>query len=442
MPLSHLPALLSHGFAALAAWLDRRTAARLPLLLAGILFACRRRTVTAWFRAADIRDEFRAAYHTVWAVGREADHMAVSVLGVVRPLLPVNGRLFFAIDDTPTPRYGPQVEGAGIHHNPSPGPAGEKFVYGHVWVTLAWLGKHPAWDTLALPLRAALYIRVKALPKVPPQRRPAFRTKLEMAAEQLHWLKIWLPAGREVWVVVDGGYAKQPFLRAARDEDVVVISRLPRNAALRSLPDLRRRTGQRGPLPTYGKERFDLAKRAGQRRGWQRVECVQYGQRVVKTVKTFLATWRPAGGVIRVVLVQEEHGWVAFFSTDPQAGVADVLEGAADRGAQEQTFKDVKEVWGAGQQQVRNLDASVGAFHLNAWMHTLVESWAWGRPQEELMDRSQSPWDSAERRPSHADKRKALQREILRGEIEAVLAEPPDPQRFRELAETLLRLAA
>jgi hypothetical protein len=35
-----------------------------------------------------------------------------------------------------------------------------------------------------------------------------------------------------------------------------------------------------------------LAKRAGQKRGWQQVACVQYGERVVKTIKTFLATWR------------------------------------------------------------------------------------------------------------------------------------------------------
>jgi hypothetical protein len=26
----------------------------------------------------------------------------------------------FALDDTPTPRYGPCVEGAGLHHNPTP----------------------------------------------------------------------------------------------------------------------------------------------------------------------------------------------------------------------------------------------------------------------------------------------------------------------------------
>ena len=89
-----------------------------------------------------------------------------------------------------------------------------------------------------------------------------------------------------------------------------------------------------------------------------------------------------------------------------------------------------------------NLDANVGCFNLNGWMYSLVEAWAWERPDEELVDRSNSPWDDSTRRPSHADKRKALQREVLRQEIEAVLSGPPDPQRFRELAEKLLDLAA
>jgi hypothetical protein len=47
------------------------------------------------------------------------------------------GHLVFAIDDTPTKRAGPMVEGAGIHHNPTPGPADQKFLYGHVWVTIS-----------------------------------------------------------------------------------------------------------------------------------------------------------------------------------------------------------------------------------------------------------------------------------------------------------------
>ena len=122
--------------------------------------------------------------------------------------------------------------------------------------------------------------------------------------------------------------------------------------------------------------------------------------------------------------------------------MVDILEAVADRGAVEQTFKDVKEVWGAGQQQLRNVYANVGAFNLNLWSYSTVEAWAHDRSEAELVDRRLSPWDTEPRRPSHADKRKALQHEVLRQEIEAVLSEPPNPQRYRELAEKLLALAA
>jgi hypothetical protein len=443
MLLSHLPPQLSRVFDSFAAWLDRRTALRVPLLLLGILLARGRRTATSWFRAAGITHEFRRAYHTIYAVGRRTDSLAFSAWTTIRPCLTSSRRLRVAIDDTPTPRYGPCVEGAGIHHNPTPGPAGEKFVYGHVWVSLAALAEHPAWGTIALPLHASLYVRQKDLPKIPPAYRWTFRTKLELAAAQLRWLKPWVAQRfEELWAVVDGGFAKKPFLQPARQEGFTVVSRLRKDAALWSLPPTTRRRGQPGPLPTYGKHRFDLAKRAGQQRGWEQVECVQYGARVTKTYKTFLATWKPAGGVIRVVLVKEEQSWVPFFCTDPGARVVDILEAAADRGAHEQTFKDVKEVWGAGQQQLRNVQANVGAFNLNSWLYSTVEAWAWEQPAEDLVDRSQSPWDAEPRRPSHADKRKALQREVLRQEIEAVLSGPANKERFRELAEKLLDLAA
>lgn len=143
-----------------------------------------------------------------------------------------------------------------------------------------------------------------------------------------------------------------------------------------------------------------------------------------------------------MVLVKEEHHGIPFFSTAPDASVVDILEAAADRGSIEQTNKDVKEVWGAGQQHVRNLYANSGAFNLNCWMYSLVEGWAWQQPAEELVDRSQRPWDDATRRPSHADKRKALQRQVLGAEIQAALAGRPNKERFRELAEQLLQRAA
>ena len=150
---------------------------------------------------------------------------------------------------------------------------------------------------------------------------------------------------------------------------------------------------------------------------------MQYGRAVVKTIKTFEATWRPVGGRIRVVLVREEDGWLAFFCTEPTLSAATILEVMADRGAIEQLFKDLKEVWGAGQQQVRHVYASIGAFAVNLTMYSVVEAWAWSRGEAELVDRERSPWDCEPRRPSHADKRKALQREILREEIQALIGD-------------------
>jgi hypothetical protein len=446
MLFSQLPTPLSAWLAQLVSVLDARSAPRLFALFLGALFARGRRTVTSWFRAAGITADFRPAYNALWAAGRRAQLLAWRLLtGVLLPLLRQlpGDRLYFALDDTPTARYGPQVQGAGVHHNPTPGPAGEKFVYGHIWVTLAWLAKHPRWHTLALPLRALLYVRAKHVPALAQQYPWTFRTKLELAVELVGWLTAWLGhTGKALWLAVDGAYAKRPFLAPVLARGWVVVSRLRHDARLRSLPPTQRRPGQRGPLPRYGKDKIDLAKRAGQKRGWQQVECVQYGQKVVKTIKSFLATWQPAGGCIRVVLVRETDGWLAFFCTQPSATVAEILEAVADRGAIEQTFKDLKEVWGAGQQQVRNVYASVGAWAVNLTLYSLVEVWAWGRADEELVDRRRSPWDSAPRRPSHADKRKALQRQILRGEIQAVIRGGVDPAGFLRLVLRLLDLAA
>jgi DDE superfamily endonuclease len=439
-----IPTPLSTALDRLACFLDARVRPLFPLIFLGLLFTTeRRRAASSWFRAAGIGTEFRRAYTVIGATGRQAPLLATQVLlDVVAVPDERPDRLVFGLDDTPTPRYGPEVEGAGLHHNPTPGPAGQPFVYGHVWVTVARLTRHARFGTIALPVRAEVYIRRKDVPRLPPERSRPFRTKLEQAAELIGWLAIWLKSkGKTLWLVADGGYAKRPVLRAAKAHGVVVVSRLRKDAALRSLP-VEPPPGRRGRKPTYGRDVISLAKRAGHLRGWQTETMVLYGKVVTKTYKTFLATWRPAGGVIRVVLVKEDDGWVAFFCTDPSATAADILGLVADRGALEQTFKDVKEVWGAGQQQLRNLDANVGAWHLNLWAYTLVELEAWDRPEEQLVDRRDSPWDAEPRRPSHADRRKSLRRQCLREEYRAALSGRGQKQKLKRLARRLLKLVA
>ena len=445
MTSSHPTPATCQWFPRLAAALDRRSAPRLILLFLGAILARGRRTVTTWIRAARLSDQFRGCYTAVAAAGKRADRIAARLaLAVVEPLVSGLDRLTLALDDTPTPRYGPHVQGAGVHHNPSPGPAGAPFLYGHVFVVLGLLATHPSWGAIALPLLARLYVRRKDLPGIDPRHRPEFRTKLELAVELLRWAKLWLGLlGKPLWVVADGAYAKKELLKPAKSLGMTVVSRLRRDAALWSLPPSAP-AGRRGPgrPRVYGTARIDLAKRAGQRRGWATGVFTLYGERVVKRYKTFLATWRPAGGVVRVVLVDEPTGWRAYFCTDPAVAVADILETVADRFALETAFRDCKEVVGVGQQQVRFVWASVGAFHVCLWTYTMTEAWAWGHSAAELVDRSASPWDDPGRRPSHADKRRAWRREFLGAEIRAALGSGRNVEEIAAAAERLLSLAA
>ena len=443
MTSSHQDPSSCQWFSHLAEALNRRSAARLALLFLGALLARGRRTVTTWIRAAGLSPKYQACYTTVAAAGKQAEHIAARLLGqVVKPLIVGLPRITLALDDTPTQRYGPHVQGAGIHHNPTPGPANASHVYGHIWVVLGLLATHPSWGVIALPLLARLYVRKKNLPDIPLKHRPEFRTKLELGVELLRWAQFWLQfLDKPLWVVVDGAYAKAAFLKPAMALRMTVVSRLRKDAALWTVPGPRV-PGRRGPSRIYGESRISLAKRAGQRRGWTTEVFDLYGKPTRKRYKTFLATWRPVGGAIRVVLVDEPGGWVAFFCTDINASVAEILSTVADRFALEITFRDCKEVVGAGQQQVRFVWANIGAFHVCLWMFTMTEAWAWNRKEEELVDRKASPWDNPNRRPSHADKRRAWRRNVLAAEIRGVLHPGVTDEEIQAAAERMLALAA
>jgi len=290
--------------------------------------------------------------------------------------LPLPERLLLVIDDSFTKRYGPKVEGADAHHNPTPGPADQPFLYGHVWVAISLALRHPKWGPLALPLRAMLYVRQKTLASIPTERHwQRFATKLQLAARLVEWLApILKRAGKTAWIVIDGGYVKRPFLgRALKIPKVVIVGRLRKDAALRDLPPKLKRGERRsrGRPRKYGKNKLSIAKRAGQRRGWQTVDCHVYGQ-----------------------------------------------------------------------QQVRNIWANLAAYNLNLRMHTLVELWAWDRSRQQLCNRSDSPWDDAQRRPSHANRRKALRQHILRNELSTITAAWQLPRKIVRLAKSLMALTA
>ncbi|QEG32453.1 hypothetical protein GobsT_73080 [Gemmata obscuriglobus] len=308
-----------------------------------------------------------------------------------------------------------------------------------MWVVLGLLVSHPLGGGVALPLLARLYIRKKNLGAARAADWPPFATKRTMVVGLVRWRHGWLRLwGKAVWVAADGADTQGPVLKPLRQLGVTVVSRLRRNAALCSVPGPRARaptgvwhgpggTGQAGRPPRRVEHRHIYRVRE------DRAEAVQ-------DVRGHVAPGRvcdPGGAGERTPRV----GRVLRHRHGPTA--AHVLERVADRFALETCFRDLKPTAGAGRQQVRRLPADIGSFHLCLWSFTMTEVWAWDRKAEELVGhRSASPWDDPNRRPSHADKRRAWQHQLLAEEIQAVVGDQQDPARICALARRCLDLAA
>ena len=318
--------------------------------------------------------------------------------------------------------------------------AGGEWLYGHNWVTLAWLAKHPVWGVMALPLRSMLYVREVNVPKLAEKYGWEFRTKHQLGVELLTWFKQLirvLGVKATLWLAVDGAYAVRPFLLPVLGLGFVVVSRLRKDACLFDLPP----DGSHGNR-IYSKHKIRLALRAAHQKGWSTISYDCRGAEVTRQYKTFLATSELVSGQIRVVIVRFEDGsWAPYFCTDTSADVRAILEAVAARWAIEEQFHDVKEVWGVGQQQVRNVWSNIGCWHLNQGMYTLVELCCWDVPESKLTDRRARSWDNPDCRPSHADRRRYTSRQMLQAKFLAGLPRSPNNRKIRTAFEALLVLA-
>ena len=82
------------------------------------------------------------------------------------------------------------------------------------------------------------------------------------------------------------------------------------------------------------------------------------GLKVSDFLKCNVVETAPTGRCV-VIVKFTDGGWAAYFCSDAEVLAREILETIADRWAIEEFFHDTKEVWGAGQQQVRNVAAEL-----------------------------------------------------------------------------------
>ena len=396
---------------ALSSVVHQRSAWRLAVIFTAMLFARGRKTITSWLRAAGINRCYKAYYYFVGSLAKKTENIATELFEIMISRIYKNtNTVLAAIDDSPTPRYGPTVAGAGIHRNPTPTPDGRKFIYGHVWVTLSAIARHKNFGTIGLPLLARMYVKSKDIKNA----GLPFKSKTEQAVELAKWAyNCCRNLGKHLWIVTDGGFTRASFLKPVIKMGIVVVTRVRKDAVFYA--ELKKpKKRKRGRPRKYGK-RIKLQKLVNSSDGWFKSKAFLYGREETKEVKVFKALYKPAGCMVQVLVARESKDcFRAFMCSDLTACAVEILEAVADRYAIEQNFSDIKEIEGAGQQQVRTLGSNIGAFHLNLWLHSMIELWAWNKSAKILYNRSDSPWDDDYRRPSHADKCAALRREVLK----------------------------
>ena len=303
--------------------------------------------------------------------------------------------LLFAIDDTPTARYGPCVQGAGIHHNPSPGPAGEKFVYGHVWVTLAWLARHPLgtpWPCRCAPCSTSAPRTCPRWPRHYPWDVPhqaGTGRGVGPLADRLAGR-----AGKALWLVVDGAYAKRPFLQPVLALGVVVVQPAaqgrPPDGPAADPTSATDSAGRCRPTARSGSTWPSVPDKSAAGGGWSACSTASGWSR---QIKTFEATWRPAGGRIRRGDRARGRRLAGLLLHRPATATAtQVLEAMADRGAIEVAFCDAKQRLGFHDPQVWLAPAVERATPMAWLVGTLVVLWYAESGKDGVQARRRRPW--------------------------------------------------
>jgi len=389
----HLPgssgsSLPKRFFARLGVFADlftRPTWSNALVLLAGVILAPGRRTVTTALRilGRDRNPDFctfhRILNRATWSSRAAAGRL---LLLLVNTFVPAGAPVVIGIDDTIERRWGAKIRARGIYRDPvrsSKGhfvkASGLRWLSAMLLVHVPWAGRIMALPFLTLLAPSMRFYAGKS-------RTP--KTLVDWARQAALQIRRWLP-DRYIVLVADSAFAAIDFLAAVRNH-VCVVTRLRLDANLFDFPPQKRKG--RGRPPIKGKPLKKLSAILGDRKvRWQRCRVsLWYGRtdRIVE-VASGTALWYHAGVPpvpIRWLLVRDPGGELepqAFLATDLNARPCDILVWFVSRWQVEVTFEETRAHLGVETQRqwsdkaiLRTTPVLLGLFSIvTLWAHDL-----------------------------------------------------------------------
>jgi hypothetical protein len=385
---SPLPERFLSRLAGFADLFTRPTWSNVVVLLAGVILAPGRRTVTAALRILGRdRDPDFCTFHRVlnraaWSSRAVAGRLLILL---IKAFVPAGAPIVIGLDDTIERRWGAKISARGIYRDPV------RSSKGH-FVKASGL----RWLSAMLLVRVAWAERIMALPfltLLAPSKRfyagksRAPKTLLDWGRQAALQIRRWLP-DRYIVLVADSAFAAIEFLAAVR-KHACVVTRLRLDANLFDFPPHKRKG--RGRPPIKGKRLKKLSAILNDRKVcWQRYRVsLWYGRanRIVE-ITSGTALWYRSGVPpvpIRWLLVRDPKGELepqAFLATDLNASPRDILAWFVSRWQVEVTFEEVRAHLGVETQRqwsdkaiLRTTPVLLGLFSIVAlWAHDLSKS--------------------------------------------------------------------
>jgi DDE superfamily endonuclease len=343
----HLPEAIILILAPFAPLFSERVWLHAQVLLLGAILAPGARTVTAALRVMGLAMEHHFTnYHRVlnratWSA-RQGSRILLGLL--ITLLVPPGATIVLGADDTVERRSGRKITAKGCYRDAVR--STKKHVihcFGLKWVAMMLLVPVP-WSqrVWALPFLTALCRPAEA------STRRRHKTSIDWVRQMMQQVRRWLP-GRQLVLVVDGGFAAVSLALACVKHHVTMVSRLRWDAALYHPPGPQP-PGKRGRKPLKGKRQRSLqgwAARADT--SWETVEVAWYrGGRKKLWIVSRTALWYTPGlplVAIRYVVVADPEGKLrmeAFFCTDSEATPVEILQWVVMRWSVEVTFEEAR----------------------------------------------------------------------------------------------------